>query len=63
MRSISSFTKNPVSSLNAADAEIALASFNVSGTLKPLSNPSANPAIMESPHPTVLTASILGTIA
>ena len=44
-------------------AEIALASLNVSCTLNLLSNPSANPAIMESPHPTVFTASILGTIA
>ncbi len=63
MRSISSFTKNPVSSLRAAAAEIALAFLRVSLTESPSLIPSAYPAIIESPHPTVLTASIFGTSA
>ena len=52
------FFQNTVVPLNAADAEIALASFNFSGTLKPLWNWSANPQSWSLPHPTVLTASI-----
>ena len=54
--SISSITKNPVSSRMAAAAEIALASFIVSGSESLLDKPSANPAIIESPHPSPFSA-------
>ena len=47
----------------AAAADIALALLRVSGRDRPSLIPSANPAIMESPHPTVFTASIFGTTA
>ncbi len=60
---MSSFTKNPVSSLIADAADMALALRRVSSTVSPSLKPSANPAIIESPQPTVFTASILGTAA
>ena len=47
----------------AAAAEIALALCRVSSRESPSLNPRAKPAIMESPQPTVFTASIFGTTA
>ena len=63
IRSISSFTKNPVSSRRAAAAEIALAFLRVSST----DNPSLSPRAKTGDHgiaaSTVFTASIFGTLA